>query len=471
MFKLLVVVLFFPFLFLGTGMSCDNTIPEGTTLEGKDVEGLTYEEFEEVKEEIIEEWNNREIMLVFSEQEEKVGVQELGLEFYFNGRDKIMRNSADYRLELDYSEEEIETKLEDLFTVVLEEPEDAELIVKQEPVIKEHRVGKRLNLKEAVQLVIEKAREDRITLPLEDYLPAVTTEDIEEMGIKEEISSYSTEFNPTENERNTNINLAAGEIDHTMLSPGDVFNFNKTAGPYTSDRGFREAPVFREGELTSGLGGGVCQVSSTIYNAALLAGLEIVERYSHSLPVWYVPLARDAAVSYGAANLRFRNSLNKHIYIRLFVDKEEGELTATIFGTEEFDVEVGSRIEDKIDPPVKKKEKEDIVEEEVKEEGQYGYEAISWRTLNGDYQFLSRDYYNPQEKIIKVPREEDEEDDEEKEEKEAKIEEEEEEEEEEEDKEKEEKEEDRTSEDPEEDGEDEEDEVGEEEEKENGEEE
>lgn len=377
-------------------------VPEGTTLEGVDISGLTLEEFEEVKDETIQEWNDRKILLRAEAEENMVKTRDLGIVFYFED-DRVMEEARDYELEWDYCPVTMEEKVGELFTLVLEEPQDAELIVESEPRIIEHQEGREISLEKSVELIGENAKEDEIDLLVEPLLPEITTEDVKNMGVKEIIASFTTEFNPGDANRSSNIALAGSSIDHTLLAPGEVFSFNETAGPYSSDRGFKSAPVFRQGRVTTGVGGGVCQVSTTLYNVSLLAGLEIVERYSHSLPVWYVPLARDASVSYGGADLRFKNSLNNHIYIRMTTSKERGTITAEFFGTKEKDVEVDSRIEKRISPPVKEKKVEGIKEKRVIQAGKDGFEAISWRIVNGERENLSRDYYHPVERVVEIP--------------------------------------------------------------------
>ncbi len=403
--KLLPIVFLALFSFtsaLGCGV---RTVPEGTTLEDVDVSGLYYKEFLEKKESIADSWNSRQIELRLEEKQETVEARELGLNFFFDD-DRIMREAGEYRLEVELCEETALETVEALFPMVLEEPVDAELIVEDEPKIIEHHEGRQVLLEEVAPLIAERAREDDIELPVGPKMPEVTTEDIKNKGIREVVAYFTTEFDRGQRDRAHNLALASEGVDHTMLAPGEVFSFNNTAGPYSSARGFLSAPVFREGEVTTGVGGGVCQVSSTLYNAALLAGVEIVERHAHSLPVWYIPLARDAAVSFGGGDLQFRNSLEHHIYIRMGVDRETGVIEAKIFGTKGKKIEVYSEIEERIPPPVKEEKVEGLKEKEVVEEGRYGYKARSWKIVDGEWEFLSRDTYQPRQRVVKVPLEE-----------------------------------------------------------------
>lgn len=130
------------------------------------------------------------------------------------------------------------------------------------------------------------------------------------------ISKYSTRFDLTQANRTNNIRLAAKALDGILLVPGARFSFNRSVGERTAAAGYKEALVISEDAYVPGIGGGVCQVSSTLYNAALLAHLEILERHVHSLPVSYVPSGKDATVSYPYLDLKFRNSLDTSLIIR-----------------------------------------------------------------------------------------------------------------------------------------------------------
>jgi len=113
-----------------------------------------------------------------------------------------------------------------------------------------------------------------------------------------------------------NLELSAKAIDGIVLKPGEVFSFNKVVGPWSRDKGYIKAPVSYTGLLFPALGGGVCQVSTTLYNAVLLAGLEIIERGPHYWSPHYIAPGRDSAVAYGEQDLKFRNNLPKPVRIR-----------------------------------------------------------------------------------------------------------------------------------------------------------
>ncbi|TGE32193.1 cell wall-binding repeat-containing protein [Desulfosporosinus sp. Sb-LF] len=144
------------------------------------------------------------------------------------------------------------------------------------------------------------------------------------------ISQYSSNFDSNQVNRTENIRLAAKALNGKLLAPGERFSFNESVGERTSEAGYKEALIIEGNTFTLGLGGGICQVSSTLYNAVILAHLEILERHRHSLPVNYVPPGQDATVAYPILDFEFRNSTNAYLLIRSFL--EENTLTFQLFG-------------------------------------------------------------------------------------------------------------------------------------------
>jgi vancomycin resistance protein YoaR len=128
-----------------------------------------------------------------------------------------------------------------------------------------------------------------------------------------------------------NVRLVADLIDRTLIPPGTTFSFNNTTGERNADKGFLEAPVIINGELQTGLGGGVCQVSTTVFNAAYEAGLDITERTNHALYISHYPQGRDATVNYPDLDLKFVNDTKKWLLLRTFVGSSA--LTVNLYGT------------------------------------------------------------------------------------------------------------------------------------------
>lgn len=149
-----------------------------------------------------------------------------------------------------------------------------------------------------------------VPLPVTVTPPRLTSQDAELLKERAAVASFTTYFSPANAARVNNIRQVAQLLDGRALRPGETFSFNDTVGPRTKAAGFDEAPVISNGMLTQGVGGGICQVSTTLFNAALLAGLPIVERGAHSFYIERYPVGRDATVSYGTRDLRFKNDTN-----------------------------------------------------------------------------------------------------------------------------------------------------------------
>ncbi|MBE5754482.1 MAG: hypothetical protein E7340_04040 [Clostridiales bacterium] len=133
-------------------------------------------------------------------------------------------------------------------------------------------------------------------------------------------AEFYTSYPSSTDERKTNIMLAAKSLDNILIAPNEEFSFNKTVGERTEKRGYKSAKIIVNGEFVDGVGGGVCQVSTTLYNAVLLAGLKIIEYHPHSLPVSYVAPSFDAMVNSGWADLRFINNTHNPVILRTFAD-------------------------------------------------------------------------------------------------------------------------------------------------------
>ncbi|NLP37855.1 MAG: hypothetical protein GX357_09405 [Firmicutes bacterium] len=230
----------------------------------------------------------------------------------------------------------------------------------------------------------------------------ITAAQLEKLQIREEISSFTTYFTNHHQNRLQNIRLAAEAVDETILYPGEEFSFNQTVGDTTAEKGYLPAPVIVGGEITEGLGGGVCQVSTTLYNAALFANLEILERRNHGLYVDYVPPGLDATIAYGLIDLRFKNSHPYAIWIKTFVATDK--LTVSFFSTKipGQKVEIYTTDVKKISPPEKFIETDNLPtgERKLLAKGKAGYEATVWRvvSLHGrevKKEYLSQDVYKP----------------------------------------------------------------------------
>ena len=173
--------------------------------------------------------------------------------------------------------------------------------------------------------------ESEMEPPMRQVPAKVDSELLAELNEKV-IGRYVTYYNPRNRNRSHNIELATRSLDSTVVFPGETFSFNRTIGQRTVERGYRQAPVIVRGELSEGVGGGICQVSSTLFNAVDNAGLQIVERYAHSRHVTYVPPGRDATVSWYGPDFAFRNTLNQPVLIRAYAG--HGTMRVVLYSTE-----------------------------------------------------------------------------------------------------------------------------------------
>ncbi len=228
-----------------------------------------------------------------------------------------------------------EQYLERLSVTVSREPKDAQFQVTASGkiVIRPSAPGLQLDLPATAKVIAAAAfSTDRRTAKLVVRLaePERTTEIAKTMGITGVVSSYTTTYGGTPG-RLSNVQLVAKLIDSALIKPGGTFSFNETTGERTAAKGFQEAPVIINGELQNGIGGGICQVSTTVFNAAFDGGLPINSRTNHALYISHYPLGRDATVNYPDLDLRFSNDTDHWLLLRTFVGA--GSLTVNLYGT------------------------------------------------------------------------------------------------------------------------------------------
>lgn len=241
-----------------------------------------------------------------------------------------------------------------------------------------------------------------INIETEPLYPQITISDILASGIKEKIAAASTQFSLENQNRVHNISLAAKKIDNFLLTPGAVFSFNQVVGEASLKNGFKEAPVIVNEQFVMGAGGGICQVSSTIYNAALKAGLRIIERHNHRLSVSYLPPGLDATVAYDYLDLKFQNNLKTNILIHAYVAKNC--LNVYFFGDPEqlTEVKILTQNQQLVSPPVHFRNSEDKPSSyrEKIQEGKPGVTVEVYRVFyRGGQEFkreyLGKDSYSP----------------------------------------------------------------------------
>ena len=186
---------------------------------------------------------------------------------------------------------------------------------------------------------------DEYEIPLKYTAPSVTTNMIGTEAFPDLLAKFSTNYNARDTDRTTNLRLAAEKINGTVLMPGETFSYNTVVGERTIAAGYKEAAMYQNGEVVDGLGGGICQISTTLYNAVLYSNLEIVERRNHQFVPSYSKAGRDATVVYGSIDFKFKNTRNYPVKILCTVSG--GVAKCEIYGLKEnpdYDVEITSRV-------------------------------------------------------------------------------------------------------------------------------
>ncbi len=245
---------------------------------------------------------------------------------------------------------------------------------------------------EAARLAMDSALNgETVKLPAEVTFPTVTAEELEEVLFRDLLSTCTTNVSGTSTRKN-NVKLSGEAVNGTILNDGDIFDYNQVVGKRTEERGYGPAPSYINGETVDSIGGGICQTSSTIYLASLLANLEIVERYAHRYYPSYITMGMDATVSWGGPEFRFKN--NTGYPIRIDVSYANSEITVSIYGTKTDDtyVKMTREVLSSTGYETEYIETEDLPwgTQKQKQSGYTGYEVISYRNIyDGDGNLIS----------------------------------------------------------------------------------
>ena len=291
---------------------------------------------------------------------------------------------------------------------IYKEPQDA--YVEKNPTVVHPEVDGvdfKISIEEAEKLLQEDKKE--YTIPLKITKPKKTINNLGEEAFPDLLATFSTRFDGSNYNRNTNIKLAAKKVNGTVILPGEKFSFNTIVGSRTIEAGFKEGTAYIGGKVVPDVGGGVCQVSSTIYNTALLANLEIVERSNHMFTTGYVAASRDATVYYGSLDFIFKNS--RKYPIKMVASANGGVCKVSIYGIKEekeYEVIIQSKITSYINPTTIYKEDPTLEEgKEVVEQTAItgcrseGYKILKLNGKIASQTLLSKDTYNSRNKIVR----------------------------------------------------------------------
>lgn len=316
-------------------------------------------------------------------------------------------------LTVQYNQDKLQSILANIAKSINQEPKNARLkpinSVKIE-VIPEV-IGRKVDLSQTLTEVTSNLNTKlafTFLIAVEETMPSVMTRDLEH--IDELIASYTTQFDSSDYNRTQNVLLASKSINSVLVRAGEVFSFNDIVGLRLAKFGYKEAPAYINGMLVPDWGGGVCQVSSTLYNAVLLADLSIEERTPHYRPPGYVPIGQDATVADNQLDFKFKNTLSQNIYI--ISEIYGNQLLVNIYGKRLEDppeIYVISTDRKVLEPTtiIKQDPSLDIGKEIVEVEGQKGFIVSTYRIKKVDgkvvkQEFLASDEFRPIDKVVRI---------------------------------------------------------------------
>lgn len=319
----------------------------------------------------------------------------------------IHTNYQIIEIPVEYKEPE-PINLQKIHEEIYKEPQDA--YVQKNPTVVHPEVNGidfKISVEEAEELLKEDKEE--YTIPLKITKPKKTINNLGEEAFPDLLATFSTRFDGSNYNRNTNIKLAAKKVNGTVILPGEKFSFNTIVGSRTIEAGFKEGTAYVGGKVVPDVGGGVCQVSSTIYNTALLANMQIVERSNHMFTTGYVAASRDATVYYGSLDFVFKNS--RKYPIKMVASANGGVCKVSIYGIKEekeYEVIIQSKITSYINPTTIYKEDPTLEEgkEIVEQTAITGCRSEGYKILklNGkivSQTLLSKDTYKSRNKIVR----------------------------------------------------------------------
>ncbi len=386
----------------------------------------------EVKSELKKQYDINKLEFNYMDKSWKIDLNELGISYNL---DKTVENAYNLNhssnlldnmiatiksnlgykniisLELNYDEAKLKKKIEEISKEVNVDVKDASISIDGSNInIKDSMSGLSVNIEETLKNTIDQLKKGNLK---EDIVVVKTEPNIKKEQLQEVntlLGSYSTKFDSSVSGRSTNIKLAANRTSDILLMPGEVFSYNKATGMRTVANGYKNAPVIVQGVVQEGIGGGVCQVSSTLYNAALYSGLEFIELKNHSIPSTYVSKGRDATVSDSGIDFVFKNNLNSPIYIKNYV--YGNTVTCQIYGSskDKQNIQISTSTDGVSEAPVKKVDDPTILkgEEKVLEKGRNGYTVSTYRIYkdsNGNViknEKVASSYYPKKQGVIAV---------------------------------------------------------------------
>ncbi|MGL4911064.1 MAG: VanW family protein [Romboutsia sp.] len=331
-------------------------------------------------------------------------------DFLSNAKTKInldLGKKVHVKLNKTYNYKKLNEFMDQLDEAIRIEPVNASIIKEENLEYKKEIYGSKLDRGKFKHIIVDKINNmsyGEVKIPKLEIKPKYLYEDL--IKINAVLGSYETYFNPNIYNRVNNIKVGAEAINNIILSPEEEFSFNSYINSENRKGEFKKAPVIINGKLKDGLGGGICQVSTTLYNAALYAGLEITNVRNHSIPSSYISKGRDATISTGDIDLRFKNNFEVPIFIthKVYNDK----IISIIYGSEECkkEIDVITELVKSVPYNIKSKNSKNLYEGEksIYQKGRKGYKINTFRVYkqNGEEikELIRENYYPPMDKIV-----------------------------------------------------------------------
>lgn len=332
-------------------------------IEGIDVEGMKPDEVKELLNEkykvdnIKFEYNGEEYVIKPETVGLKYNIDQIVDEAYGYTRDgnyykdlynyfSLKNKSLKKEIEVVYDSDKMKKEIEKIAKNLDKEPKDATIKIDGSIKTTKSTDGIKLNISktlDALTASIDNKKKETTPLVMEKKEAKVKTKDVESINTK--LADYTTSFEKSNSQRSHNVTKSANVTSDILLMPGEVFSYNAHTGKTNSKNGYQEAPVIINGKLERSAGGGVCQTSSTIFNTALLSGMDIVSVTNHSASLTYVPLGRDATVNDEGLDFKFKNTFNHPVYIKNTI--KDKKLTCTIYGNSGDKKNISINVENK----------------------------------------------------------------------------------------------------------------------------
>lgn len=413
---------------IGSKVSGDK-IAKNTYINGINVGGLTRED---AKSELEQKYRLKDLDIVYLDKSWQVPYKDIDLSYdldstvenayKINKENNFIENiyqtiksefgqKNNLNITVDYNEDKLKKCIENISKDINVDVKDASININGPSIeVSDSISGLKVNVEESLKNIVRELKKGNTEAELivTKVQPSIKREQLQEVNTL--LGSYTTKFDSSVSGRSTNIRLASNRTSDVLIMPGESFSYNEHTGMRTIENGYKNAPVIVQGVVQEGLGGGVCQVSSTLYNAALYSGVSFVELKNHSIPSTYVSKGRDATVTDSGIDFVFKNNLEYPIYVKNYVSGNT--VTCQIYGSskDKQNIQISTSIDGVSEAPIKKVEDPTILKGKEKqlEKGRNGYTVSTYRIYkdeNGDVikkEKVATSYYPKKQGVIAV---------------------------------------------------------------------